>query len=143
MQRLLELSERPSGDEIAAALGGLLAANRAIVKAWSVADLWRAYEALKQVVYRPRENPDRWSVITRILHERMGDCEDLAAAFCAVLERLMGPGRVAFWLTPGGSLRVFHCFVRVDGIVFDPSVWAGMGRAPGEIYDDPRAWLVG
>ena len=132
---LLSLSERPSIGEIAGALSGLVAANRAIV-----ADgRWRPRPAdLRSLPYRT-DPPglDTWTVGPRLVRRGFGDCEDLMAAWVVALEAERQ--EVSAWLTHGGGPRQYHCFVRAGREVFDPSVFGGMPRPPNEIYTDPRA----
>jgi hypothetical protein len=138
-----ELSEAWDAEELAADLSSLWAKNRIILArpSWSASleDVGRSLQALR---YRA-ESPDVATVIDRLLTRGFGDCEDLCAAWHEWAKATRGPrSDVQSLLTPGGGVKQYHCFLRISGRVFDPSVQGGMPRPPDSIYQDPRAVVI-
>ena len=92
-------------------------------------------ERLAKVRYREREVPDKGSTLEELLATGEGDCEDLCAAWHALLETLLPDHwSIVAVLVPGGRAGWWHLALRLGNgrreWWFDPSVDAGMRPPP-------------
>jgi hypothetical protein len=84
-----------------------------------------------KVIYKPENNTENWKVITRILQDGYGDCEDLSCWRIAEL-RYAGINAKSYlkWKKIGKIYR-YHALVALpNGQFEDPSLALGMSNHP-------------
>ena len=113
----------PDGRHIAAALAGLVAENRELMRTRGFAPLYRS-----GVRYaREPRGAENWQNVEQLERTKRGDCEDLASARAAELQAAGEDARAVAYRT---GRNVWHCVVaRGDDTIEDPSRVLGMGGA--------------
>ncbi|MCC6553738.1 MAG: hypothetical protein HUU26_13170 [Gemmatimonadaceae bacterium] len=83
---------------------------------------------------------DRWSTFvplskrTRASQPIKADCEDQTAAHAAAIHLLEPARRVEVAITLPAPGQQAHAYCLVDGEVFDPCTWNGMGSPGADFY---------
>jgi len=119
---LVKLRIRAVPELLAAALKGLVAVNRVLMRAGDYPPL---YESGIRYVKEPRGR-ENWQTAEDLLRAKEGDCEDLASYRAAELQ-LRGEMATAHVIK--SAPRRYHAVVlRGDGSIEDPSLHLGMKR---------------
>lgn len=136
--------EQSTGRAVAARHRWIWETNRKWVGRQSRAQCLDLLSELARVRYREREVPDTGATLREVVGVGAGDCEDLCAAWHALLEVLL-PHETALvsLLIPGWRPGWWHVVMRVGNRWFDPSVDAGMRPIPPQsAYSEVGAVVI-
>lgn len=118
---LVRLRIRAEPVLLTAALQGLVAVNRVLLRSGNYPALYRAGV---RYVPEPRGS-ENWQSIDGLYRARRGDCEDLACARAAELQ-VGGELRARAIVRRSGKGRYHALVQRADGTLEDPSIVLGM-----------------
>lgn len=133
---LWQLVERDTGD---ARLREILAVlyRRAAIPPRDLPALGRAVQRLVQThITYLREKPETYVAPLRTLSWRVGDCDDQAAALCALLRSAQVPCRLVFVGTDhgrGGPISAGHVYAEAELV---PGTWTALET----VREVPAGW---